>query len=239
MTPRTFTGQPATKPHNTVSLINVSKSFGTNERPTAAINNISFESAPGELVLFLGPSGSGKTTLLTLIAGLSRPTSGAVSIFGKNVQQYSQRELQQLRAQQMGFVFQTFQLIDAFTAEENINLVLDFAGNSRDAAREKASVILDRLKIHHLATKLPNEMSQGEKQKVAVARAIVNDPELILADEPTASLESTQGFEVIRLLHQYSKDRHRCVIIASHDLRMVQYADRVIRIVDGGFAETE
>lgn len=198
-----------------------------------AVDKISFDSRPGEMVLFLGPSGSGKTTLLTLIAGLLSPTSGEVVLFGKQVESYSTRDLQQIRARRMGFVFQTFQLIDALTAEENIMLVLHFAGHHKYKTKEKAGMLLNQLHIEHLAKKLPTEMSQGEKQRVAVARAIANDPELILADEPTASLESAQGFEVVRLLHQYAKVHQRCVIVASHDLRLAEYADRVIRMADG------
>lgn len=216
-----------------VALVDVSKIFGRNGRTTIAVDKISFDSKPGEMVLFLGPSGSGKTTLLTLIAGLLSPTSGEVVLFGKQVESYSTRDLQQLRARRMGFVFQTFQLIDALTAEENIRLVLHFAGHQKHTAKEKAGMLLSQLHIEHLAVKLPTEMSQGEKQRVAVARAIANNPELILADEPTASLESTQGFEVVRLLHQYAKVHQRCVIVASHDLRLAEYADRVIRMADG------
>jgi putative ABC transport system ATP-binding protein len=224
--------------NSVVTLVGVSKIFGRNGRRTVAVDKISFDSKPGEMVLFLGPSGSGKTTLLTLIAGLLPPTSGEVVLFGKSVESYSARDLQQLRARQMGFVFQTFQLIDALTAEENIKLVLHFAGHQKQTAKEKASMLLHQLHIGHLADKLPTEMSQGEKQRVAVARAIANDPELILADEPTASLESTQGFEVIRLLHQYAKAHQRCVIVASHDLRLAEYADRVIRMADGRLTES-
>jgi putative ABC transport system ATP-binding protein len=224
--------------NRTVTLVDVSKIFGKNGRKTVAVDKISFDSRPGEMVLFLGPSGSGKTTLLTLIAGLLPPSSGEVVLFGKPVERYSIRDLQLLRARQMGFVFQTFQLIDALTAEENIKLVLHFAGHQKQTAKEKASMLLHQLHIGHLADKLPTEMSQGEKQRVAVARAIANDPELILADEPTASLESTQGFEVIRLLYQYAKAHQRCVIVASHDLRLAEYADRVIRMADGRLTES-
>jgi putative ABC transport system ATP-binding protein len=219
--------------NNVVKLIGVSKIFGKNGRKTVAVDNISFESNLGELVLFLGPSGSGKTTLLTLIAGLLPPSTGEVMLFGKHIESFSLRDLQQLRARKMGFIFQTFQLIDALTAEENIKLVLHFAGHQKRIIDENASILLHQFHIEHLAEKLPTEMSQGEKQRIAVARAIANDPNLILADEPTASLESIQGFEVIHLLHQYAKSHRRCVIVASHDLRLAEFADRVFRMGDG------
>ena len=220
-----------------VSLYSVSKVFDRIEHQTPAVSSISFDARPGELVLILGPSGSGKTTLLTLIAGLARPTRGTVSLFGMELEHYSARDLQLLRAKKMGFVFQTFQLINALTAKENIELVVDFADLESSSACRKAELVLERLHIGHLANKFPFEMSQGEKQRIAVARAIVNDPELILADEPTANLESVQGFEVIRLLDHYAKSHQCCVIVASHDLRLRSFADRVLVITDGKISD--
>ncbi len=214
-------------------LVNVTRIFGNNEHKTAAIQNVSAQARRGELLLFLGPSGSGKTTLLTLIAGLLRPTTGSVFLFGRPIEQYSGRELQRLRAERIGFVFQTFLLIDALSVLENVAIVMRFAGVSNGEAHRRAERLLGRLQIEHLGDKFPTALSQGEKQRVAVARAVANDAELILADEPTASLESRQGFEIIHLLHHYAKERNRCVIVVSHDLRMVEFADRVLRIQDG------
>jgi putative ABC transport system ATP-binding protein len=181
----------------------------------------------------MGPSGSGKTTLLTLMAGLLRPTAGEVLLFGSNLEAFSPRALQQLRAQRLGFVFQTFHLIDALSVLDNVVLALRFAGVARGQARRRATEVLQSVRIDHLAKRFPAQLSQGEKQRVAVARAIANSADLILADEPTASLETTQGFEVIQLLHTYAKLQQACVIVTSHDLRLQAHADRIIRLEDG------
>ncbi len=216
-----------------VNAEGLTKVFGSNSQSTVAVRNVSFEFCRGELIVLLGPSGSGKTTLLMLIAGLMKPTSGAMSLFGERIETYSQRRLQKLRARRLGFVFQNFLLIDSLTVLENIALVLGFAGHSKFAARRQARCLLKQIQIEHLADRFPPKLSQGEKQRVAIARAIANDADLIIADEPTASLESTQGFEIIRLLHRYARERKKCVIVATHDLRIVGLADRVFRLEDG------
>ena len=214
-------------------LVNVSKIFGSNEHKTTAVQNVSLHASAGELLLLLGPSGSGKTTLLTLIAGLLKPTAGTISLFGKNIESYSGKELQQIRASKIGFIFQTFLLIDSLTAVENVGVVLRFTGKTKNEAHNQAIRLLQQFHIEHLARKFPPTLSQGEKQRVAVARAIANGAELIIADEPTGSLESKQGFDIIQLLQSYSKEQNRCVIIASHDLRLVEFADRILRLEDG------
>jgi putative ABC transport system ATP-binding protein len=222
-----------------VKLDCVSKIFGSNGNRTFAVRDVSLEASCGELVLLLGPSGSGKTTLLTLMAGLVEPTSGTVSIFGENIEDYTSGQLQRLRATRIGFVFQTFHLIDSLNVIENVALVLRFAGKTRTQAKRRARELLEQFHIEHLFRKFPANLSQGEKQRVAVARAIANGAELIIADEPTASLETKQGFDIIRLLHEYAKERNRCVIVASHDLRIVEFADRVLRLEDGVVTRTQ
>jgi putative ABC transport system ATP-binding protein len=216
-----------------VELTDVSKIFGSNEHKTSAVKHVSLHASSGELLLLLGPSGSGKTTLLTLIAGLLEPTSGTISLFGKNIESYSAKELQEIRASRIGFVFQTFLLIDSLTVAENVGIVLRFAGKTKKESRRQVIRLLRQLHIDHLANTFPQTLSQGEKQRVAVARAIANGAELIIADEPTGSLESKQGFEIIQLLKTYSKEQKRCVIIVSHDLRIEEFADRILRMEDG------
>ena len=218
---------------NIVSIRNVSKTYRINEHSSVGVKDINFEAKPGELVLFLGPSGSGKTTLLTLIAGLLQPSEGSISLFDKNIETYSNVELQKLRAEKIGFIFQTFLLIDALTALQNIELVLKFAFKSNREVKKIAMNTLKELHIECLADKLPVTMSQGEKQRVAVARAIANDAELILADEPTASLDASNGSAIIELLHRYAKKNNKCVIVVSHDLRLKEFADRIIYLEDG------
>jgi len=218
---------------NIVSIRNVSKLYKINEHSSVGVKDINFEAKLGELVLFLGPSGSGKTTLLTLIAGLLQPSEGKISLFKKQIDSYSSAELQRLRAEKIGFIFQTFLLIDALTALQNIELVLRFALKSKKEAKRIATNLLKELEIDYLSDKLPTTMSQGEKQRVAVARAIANNSELILADEPTASLDGANGIIIIELLYKYAAQNNKCVIVVSHDLRLKKYADRIIKLEDG------
>ena len=216
-----------------VEMTDATRTFGANGNQTCAVRAVSLQVLQGELLLLLGPSGSGKTTLLTMIGGLLKPTSGTVSLFGKEIDRYTARELQQIRATRIGFVFQTFHLIDSLTVLENVTLVLRFAGRQAAQAERQAETLLERLHIGHLANKFPATLSQGEKQRAAVARATANAPDLIIADEPTASLETRQGLDIIRLLREYAKEENRSVIVASHDLRIVEFADRALRIEDG------
>ncbi len=216
-----------------VSLENVNKVYRTNSHKSTGVKNIDLITDRGELLLLLGPSGSGKTTLLTLMAGLLEPTTGSVFLYEQNISEMKPRELQKLRARKIGFIFQTFLLIDSLTAVQNIELVLRFAGRDKKYSKKKALELVRQLEIEELAYKSSASLSQGEKQRVAVARAIANDADLILADEPTASLETNQGMVIIELLHNYARRQNRCVIVASHDLRLMNYADRIIYLRDG------
>jgi putative ABC transport system ATP-binding protein len=217
----------------TAELANVSKVFSRSGNETVALNNVSFKVCRGELILLLGPSGSGKTTLLTLLAGFQKPSSGEVFIFGKKVQDYSPSALQKIRARQMGFIFQTFCLLDSLSVVDNVTLVMKFAGVSGKPARRHAMECLERFGIGHLAHEFPGKLSQGEKQRVAVARAIANGSEMILADEPTGSLATEQGMAIIEFLHDSVEKDGLSVVIASHDDRISKYADRVHRLRDG------
>lgn len=219
-------------PH-VAGLINVSKSFGANGSETRAVKNVSLQLYAGEMTLLLGPSGSGKTTLLTLLAGLLRPNSGATFLFGRDVESYSPEELQNVRARRLGFIFQNFHLIDFLTVEENVELVMHFAGTDQGDHRTQTRSLLTGMNIGQLALRFPLTLSQGEKQRVAIARAIANDADLIIADEPTASLETRQGLEVIRQLHLLATANGKCVVVASHDLRVKEFADKVLVLRDG------
>lgn len=216
-----------------VELSRVSKWFEkeTSDRPV--LNEVCFTGEAGRLHLLLGPSGSGKTTLLTMMAGLQRPTSGEVILFGRPLADYSPAELQRLRARSIGFVFQDFQLIDSFDVFDNLALVLKFAGRSKVQTRRTVDILLEQFGIGHLRKRRPAGLSQGEKQRVAVARAVANRPGLIIADEPTASLESSQALDVFHLLRDYAHLERQCVIVASHDLRLAEHADTVQRLEDG------
>lgn len=214
-------------------LVDVTKIYPRSGGETTALHHISFEASPSELVLFLGPSGSGKTSMLTIMAGLQRPTSGEVFLFGRHLPEFSAKNLQQIRASRMGFIFQTFCLLDSINVLDNVLLVMKFAGIPRDLARQRAIDFLDRLEIKHLMNVSPLTLSQGEKQRVAVARALVTGAELLIADEPTGSLSTQQGMQIVDFLSKSCKTESRCVIIASHDERIAKYADRVLHLHDG------
>jgi putative ABC transport system ATP-binding protein len=216
-----------------VRLDGVTKVFNGSGHPTTAVHGVSLEARRGETLLLMGPSGSGKTTLLTLIAGLVRPTSGRVSLFGRGIEEYSARELQTLRAGRIGFIFQTFLLIDSLTAAENVEIVLRFGRKRRTERAARTRELLRELGLEHLAGRFPAVMSQGEKQRVAIARALANDAELIIADEPTGSLETRQALGIIGLLHEQAVRRNTALIVASHDLRLKDYADRTLHLRDG------
>ncbi|KAB2849470.1 MAG: ABC transporter ATP-binding protein [Ignavibacterium sp.] len=226
------------KDKNIVSLQSVSKTYKINAHSSVGVKDITLNVSHGELVLFLGPSGSGKTTLLTLIAGLLKPSEGIISLFGKTIEFFTVSELQKLRTEKIGFIFQTFLLIDSLTALQNVELVLRFASKSKREVRRIAENIFRELNIEYLAHKLPTTMSQGEKQRVAVTRAIANNADLILADEPTASLDTENGSIIIEWLNTYAKANNKCVIVVSHDLRLKEYAHRIIYLEDGRIINT-
>ena len=215
------------------SLHGVSKSYGSASRVTHALKAVDFEAVAGEVSLLLGPSGSGKSTLLTILAGMQRPTSGEVRLFGKQVDDYKPRILQRLRAARIGFIFQTFHLVEALTAVENIIMVLRFNGIRGREASRRAMALLEQFSIGHLANDRPLRMSQGEKQRVAVARALANEARLIIADEPTGSLASDQGMAIVKMLREASHDDSRAIVVASHDIRITKYADAVYHLRDG------
>ena len=214
-------------------MINVTRDFSDEQHKAIILDNVSFAINPGELVLLLGPSGSGKSTFLTIMAGLQPPSNGEVWLFGNELHDYSDFELQQLRAEHIGFIFQTFHLIDSLTALENVLLIMQFSKNKVKNKKKAAIELLNQFGIGHLANKYPKTMSQGEKQRVAIARALANKAELLIADEPTGSLSSEQAMKIVQLLHHESKINKRGVLIASHDQRIAQFADRILYIQDG------
>jgi putative ABC transport system ATP-binding protein len=214
-------------------LKNVSKLYQGQGRETSALKDVSFEAYNGEVILFLGPSGSGKSTFLTILAGLQRPTCGEAWLFGQKIGEYTPAGMQKLRAARVGFIFQTFHLIESLNAMENILLVMRFNHTNKKEARLRAGQLLEKFGIAHLARAYPRTMSQGEKQRVAVARALANNATLIIADEPTGSLATEQGMNIVNLLRESAKIENRCVIIASHDQRIADYADRLLLLKDG------
>jgi putative ABC transport system ATP-binding protein len=216
----------------------LSKIYGSaSSFPVTAVADVTLEVKQGEVVLISGPNGSGKTTLLSILGCLLKPSSGNLKIIGQEVTTFDQPKLTDFRLQHIGFIFQAFRLLDSLTVVENVELILNLAGVRRPTSRERAIKILEELKITHRAGFLSKILSGGEKQRVAIARALVHDPAILLADEPTGSLDSHSGRAAIELLCETAKQRNKTVIIVSHDERIQHYANRVLYMEDGRFIE--
>ncbi len=222
-----------TKIEAALTLDSVTKMFGEGAAEFAAVSEINLTVGVGEVLLIMGPSGSGKTTLLTMIAGLLRPTSGTIEMFGENVTALPEKKRASLRRRDIGFVFQSFNLLASLTAIQNVEVALNVAGKHGKEAEERARGMLTRVGLGDRLHFLPDKLSGGERQRVSIARALANNPPLILADEPTASLDSKNGGQVVALLHDLAKDEGRTVVIVSHDSRIQRVADRVIWLEDG------
>jgi putative ABC transport system ATP-binding protein len=199
-----------------------------------ALDDATLHIRGGEIVAIMGPSGSGKTTLLTIAGALLRPTQGRVHICGIDVTNMDEGRLAKVRRQKVGFVYQSFNLLEALTAIENVRIVIqNGARNGRADAAHRAAELLDMFGLSHRVHALPKRMSDGEKQRVAIVRALAKDPELILADEPTANLDAKRGHEVMELLRQKALELHKAVVVVSHDDRIRQFAHRVVWLEDG------
>lgn len=198
-----------------------------------AVDNVSLDIGAGEIVLIMGPSGSGKTTLLSMMGGLMRPTSGDVYIGETGIWRLSERELPKIRAHRIGFIFQAFNLLDALTVEENILLPAQLAPEGVRGARPRMEELIARLGLAERRKALPGTLSGGEKQRVAIGRALINRPPLILADEPTGNLDSQTGMEVGMILLDLAKEEGVSVVVVTHDPRVEDIADRVLWLEDG------
>jgi len=221
----------------TLAVRNVSKQFGGGETAVTAVQAVSLDVVPGEVVLIMGPSGSGKTTLLSMMGALLKPSSGSIHLDGTEISALSEGCLPDIRLREFGFVFQDFNLLSALTVLENVALVAELAGATPRRAREAAKASLTALGLGERLQFLPEKLSGGEKQRVALARALINDPTVILADEPTANLDSKIGHEIMRLLRRIAKEQGRSVVIVSHDERIRDIADRVLWLEDGSFKD--
>lgn len=215
----------------------LTKVFGNGATAVRAVDGVDLAVRRGEVVLIMGPSGSGKTTLLTVIGGLLRPTEGSVRIKNVDITRLGDGKLSKVRQRWVGFVFQSFNLLESLNALENVEVALNLAGRRGPAARKKAEQILRGLGMGHRLRFKPRDLSGGEKQRVSIARALANDPELVLADEPTANLDSKQGREVVQLLRDIAREQGRTVVIVSHDERIRQMAGRVLWLEDGRLRE--
>lgn len=209
------------------------KTFGFGDTAVRAVDRVSLEVRQGELVLIKGPSGSGKTTLLSMLGGLMRPTSGTVTLKGRDLTALSETELAAVRAHDIGFVFQAYNLLDALDVEDNVLFPARLGRGDLAKARARAADLIRRLDITRRRHARPNALSGGEKQRVAVARALINDPPLILADEPTGNLDSQRGLEVAMILRDIAREDRRAVVVVTHDARIEEIADRILWLEDG------
>jgi len=216
-----------------MEVIEVTKVYQQGHRCVPALRGVTLKIDSGEFVSIMGPSGSGKSTLLHLFGALDTPTTGAALFQGEDLQKMSDRERSLLRRNRIGFVFQFFNLLATLTAVENVGLPLLLAGRPRREARERALTSLERVGLAHRADHFPDEMSGGEMQRVAVARALVSEPEAVLCDEPTGNLDSATSKEILALLRELPQKDKRAVVMVTHDPQAAAYGDRTVRIRDG------
>lgn len=212
---------------------NIVKELGKGAGLVRAVKGVSLNLIPGELTLLMGPSGSGKTTLLSILGCIMTPTSGTLAIDGQATHGLSAEELAEIRRKHIGFIFQSYNLFPTLNAVENVRIALDVRGQSGFAAASRAEDCLKDVGLGHRLKNYPSNLSGGEQQRVAVARAIASAPSIVLADEPTAALDSENGHAVMELLARIAKEQNRSVLAVTHDPRTLSYADRVVRIEDG------
>ena len=220
-----------------IKLENIEKIFRTEEVETVALNGVSLEVKKGEFVAIMGPSGCGKSTLLNILGLLDNPTSGTYLLDGENVGMLRESQRTKVRKGQIGFVFQSFNLIDELNVTENVELPLTYLGVPRRERQQRVKEMLQRMGISHRAGHFPQQLSGGQQQRVALARAVVSNPKLILADEPTGNLDSKNGKEVMELLRQLNADG-TTVVMVTHSQRDAGYASRIISLLDGQVVET-
>lgn len=213
----------------------VYKTFEENGEKIEALKEASFTLNSGELVAIVGPSGSGKSTLLTMMGGLQRPSGGTITFEDKDLSSMDEKERNKLRFDRIGFILQASNLVPYLTLDDQFALVDKFAGRKRDS--EKSDEILEKMSILERKNQYPGDLSGGERQRGAIARALYTEPSLLLADEPTASLDSKKAIEVIQLLKDLTTDLNRTTVIVTHDERLLEYCDRVFKVVDGVLEE--
>ena len=224
-----------------VELRGVSKHFGEGATRVDALIDVSISVLPGEVVGLIGPSGSGKTTLLTVVGCVTEPSSGWMRLNGESVydRQWLRRDLRRLRLEKIGFIFQTHNLLPFLTGAENVMEVMELAGTGSAAARARAGELLDYLQVGHRKNAMPAQLSGGEAQRVAIARALANRPRIILADEPTAPLDSERAGIVMDLLRRIAIDQAAAIIVVTHDESIFDRLDRIFHLRDGKLVSTE
>lgn len=222
---------------NKLVLDHVTKEFGDGDTSVKVLDNVSLEVKAGEFVAVVGPSGSGKSTFLSIAGALLSPTKGRIIIGDKEVGKQSSKQMNKIRLDHIGFIFQSSNLIPYLTVRDQLLLISKLAGQPKRKSEERADELLKRLGLSHRMDSYPESLSGGERQRVAIARAWMNDPELILADEPTASLDSERGRNVVQMLADEVKLRQKAAVMVTHDKRMLDLCDRVVYIEDGKLSE--
>jgi len=230
---------PTPSTQTVIRASGLSKFYGAASNEIRALSDIELEIRSGQLTLLMGPSGSGKTTLLSILGCILRASSGRLWLLGEEVTSLPESALPRLRRDLIGFVFQGFNLFPALTASENVALALDLRGASRKAARHRAEELLVDVGLQDRLRAFPADLSGGQKQRVAIARALAGDPPILLADEPTAALDSTSGRTVIELLQRLAHQRARAVVMVTHDPRVLSYGDRILHLEDGRMVREE
>ena len=216
-----------------ITVRQLTKKYEEGASGTFALRGVDLNVHPGELLLLMGPSGSGKTTLLSIMGCILTATSGSVQVAGKEIVGLSEKQLPALRLEHIGFVFQGFNLFPTLTAGENVELMLDLKGNAGDRAKKRAEELLEQVGLADKYGAFPADLSGGQKQRIAIARALAGDPGIILADEPTAALDSHTGRNVMEMMSDLAHKRGRAVVIVTHDSRVLSFADRIVTIEDG------
>lgn len=219
-----------------IELKNINKDFGKGISKVQVLNNVSFQADRGELSLILGPSGSGKSTFLTIAGGLQTPTSGTVTVEGERLEQMSAKERDELRLNKIGFVLQSYNLLPYLNVKDQFTLVRKIKKDSNMTADE-LQALLKELGIDQLLKHYPDEMSGGQNQRVAIARALYPNPEIVLADEPTAALDSNRVTVVGKLLKQMAVQHNKAIVVVTHDLRLRDYADHIYQLMDGNLTQ--
>ena len=216
-----------------IRVNNLYKLYKVGDSVVRALDGVSFSIYEGEFCAIVGTSGSGKSTLLNMLAGLEKPTRGEVVIAGAHIEQMKEGELVKFRRENVGFIFQSFHLMGTMNALENVALPLTFRGEAKKTRLEKADRMLDLVNLGKHKKHLPNQMSGGQQQRVGVARALVSDPKIIFADEPTGNLDSHTSEEVMHLMRKVVNEQKRTLVMVTHDRNQAEYADRVLEIIDG------
>jgi putative ABC transport system ATP-binding protein len=216
----------------------VTKHYQMGENTVRALRGASVTIDEGEFIAIMGPSGSGKSTLMNMIGALDTPTDGTVEIEGTDISTYTQDQLSELRREKIGFVFQQFNLIHSMTAKENVMMPMTFAGLKRPERKERASTILERVGLADRQDFEPSKLSGGQQQRVSIARSLANDPDIILADEPTGNLDTETGDTIMELLEELN-DAGKTIVMVTHDPHDAEFAGRIVRIRDGQIERTD